>query len=117
MPKIDIAAVMNACDAKRQKLGLEALNSFERAVTLVSYVDFERTLGGLGTFYFNSAGDYAEETVSALEQIGAVRAAEAVRRANSLFPGGHPSRNRKRRWAAWKKLTIRKRDPFEKPPS
>jgi hypothetical protein len=45
------------------------------------------TLGGLSTFYYNSASDYAPEMVCALNQIGAPRAARALSEANATLQG------------------------------
>lgn len=47
--------------------------------------------GGLSQFYYNSSGDWAFETVDALQRIGATEAAEIVRMTNSDFPPGGPS--------------------------
>lgn len=75
-------------------MGLEQLSEAEKVASLVSYVDFEVALGGLDSFYYNSAGDEAVHTVAALEAIGATRAASALRSANALFPGGSTPRDR-----------------------
>jgi len=49
--------------------------------------------GGFWQFFYNSSGDWAVETVAALERIGAEGAARVVRAANSVFPRGGPSPN------------------------
>lgn len=85
---MDHAEVMNACDAKAQRIGLARLTSIERVVVLVSRANFEIELGGLDAFYYNSAGDEAVATVAALEAVGATHAASTLREANDLFPGG-----------------------------
>jgi hypothetical protein len=79
------ADVMNRCDEKRQKLGFEALSEVERVISLVSYSNFEIIQGSISAFYSNSAGDYAVETVWALEQIGATEAAGLIRTGNDLL--------------------------------
>jgi hypothetical protein len=101
---MDHAAVMNACDKKAEKLGLSALTSVERTVVLVSIANFEIELGGLTSFFYNTAGNAAQATVAALVDIGAERAAFALRRANALFPGGNPAVDRERRFKDYKKL-------------
>jgi hypothetical protein len=89
---------MNSCDDKAQRLGLARLTAVERVVVLVSRANFEIELGGLDTFYYNSAGDEAAPTVDALEAVGATQAASALRAANALFPGGSPPRDREKRF-------------------
>jgi hypothetical protein len=91
---------MNSCDAKAQRVDLACLTAAERIVVLVSRANFEIELGGLDTFYYNSAGDEAVPTVAALESVGATQAALALREANALFPGGSPPRDRGKRFDA-----------------
>jgi hypothetical protein len=97
---LDHAEVMNSCDAKAQRVGLADLSPTERVVVLVSRANFEIELGGLDTFYYNSAGDEAVPTVAALEAVGATQAASTLRTANALFPGGSPPRDREKRFDA-----------------
>jgi hypothetical protein len=101
---LDHSAVMNGCDAKAERLGLQALTEPERVVLLVSRANFEIELGGLSGFYYNNAGNLASETVAALEAVGAVQAASALRAANTLFPGGTPPKNREQRYEVWRGL-------------
>ena len=81
----DTAEIINACDEKCSREGFAALSSAERAVCLINWLRFEVCLGGLSTFYYNSASDYAPEMVWALRQIGAPRAAEALDDANATL--------------------------------
>lgn len=97
---MDHAGIMNRCDAKAQRIGLSVLTEAERVVVLVSRANFEIELGGLDTFFYNSAGDDAVPTVSALEAVGATQAASTLREANALFPGGSPPRDREKRFGA-----------------
>ena len=97
---MDHAGVMNSCDAKAHRLGLNRLTTAERIVVLVSRANFEIELGGLDVFYYNSAGDEAVPTVDALEAVGATQAASTLREANALFPGGSPPRDREKRFAS-----------------
>jgi hypothetical protein len=82
---------MNSCDAKAQRLGFAALTPVERVVALVSRANFEIELGGFSSFYYNSGGEHAVETVAALEAVCAMKAAAALRNANAMFPGGPPT--------------------------
>lgn len=95
---MDHAEEMNRCDDKAVRVGLARLTPVERVVVLVSRVNFEVELGGLDTFYYNSAGDEAITTVAALEAVAATRSAAVLGEANALFPGGSPPRNREERF-------------------
>lgn len=109
---MDHAKVMNSCDAKAQRVGLASLTEVERVVVLVSRANFEIELGGLDSFYYNSAGDEAAPTVVALQAIGATQAASTLREANSLFPGGVPPRDREKRFAALQVIRKLPRRPL-----
>ena len=102
---MDHAAVMNACDTKAQRVGLAALTDTERVVVLVSRANFEVELGGFSSFFYNSAGDHAADTVSALEVIGAERAAGALRAAMAKFSEGVPPTERELQFAGgWQQI-------------
>lgn len=91
---MDYAAIMKSCDRKARRAGLAALTESERIVVLVSRANFEIELGGFSAFFYNSAGDHAAETVSALESVGAIRASAALRNAIGEFAGGAPPTDR-----------------------
>jgi hypothetical protein len=61
---------------------------------LVEVVEDEVNNGGFHQFFYNNAGDNTEETIQALEAIGATQMADIVRRAAAMFPGGMPPKNR-----------------------
>ncbi len=67
-----------------------ALSPFEQVFILVWEVEAEVNNGGFNQFFFNSAGDRANDTASALRAIGAHRAASIVDKATSMFPEGPP---------------------------
>jgi hypothetical protein len=113
MSKVDIAAIINDCDEKRQQYGFEKMNDSERVVSLVSYLYYEVEFGNIDGFYYNSAGDYAVETVWALEQIGAKCAAIALKQINALFPGGVPAKDQSTRQEDLERLSSQPDDPFE----
>jgi hypothetical protein len=102
---VDHAAVMNSCDAKVQRVGLAALTDVERVVALVSWANFEVELGGLSSFFYNSAGDHVAETVPALEAVGARKAAAALRAAMGKVPGGSSPEDRELRYLAWQQVS------------
>ena len=80
--------MMNSCDAKYHRIGLDKLTSAERIVTLLSHANFEIVCGGMSQYFYNSAGEYATEAVAALKEVGAVRAAAALQTALAFFPAG-----------------------------
>lgn len=102
---MDHAAVMNSCDEKAQRVALAALTEGERVVVLVSRANFEVELGALSSFFYNSAGDHAAETVLALEAVGATKAAAALRTAMTKFPGGCPPADRELRHPGWQQVS------------
>ena len=102
---MNYAAVLNSCDEKAQRVGLPSLTDTELIVVLVSWANFEIELGGLSTYFYNSASDFAAETVPALEVIGAKKAASALRAAMAKFPGGSPPADRERRYLGWQQVS------------
>ena len=67
------------------------ISSAERIFISVWQLEAEVNNGGFHQFFWNSAGNLAADTPAALEAIGALRAADIVKRANELFPGGPPA--------------------------
>ncbi|MDH0449508.1 MULTISPECIES: DMP19 family protein [unclassified Shewanella] len=61
---------------------------------LIEVLEAEINNGGFDQFFFNSAGDYTEETIQALVKIGANHTADIVRRAASKFPNDMPPKDR-----------------------
>ena len=82
----EILDFVNECHAKEISQGFTSLDGFEKTVTCVSWVSFEVDNGGFSGFFYNSAGDNANETVDALTLIGANEAAKALEDAIRCFP-------------------------------
>lgn len=91
---MDILETVRALQEKEVQLGYDALAAHERVVVDVAALEAEVNNGGLEQFFFNSAGDRVAATIDALESIGASRAAEIVKQACQLFPGGQPKADR-----------------------
>jgi hypothetical protein len=102
---VDHAEIIKSCNAKAEGVGLAELTPAERTVVLVSWAHFEVELGGLSAYFYNSAGDHAAETVTALGAVGAVEAATALKAAMARFPGGSPPVDRERRATAWRAVS------------
>lgn len=71
--------------------GLSNLSPEEQVFVTVWELEAEVNNGGLAQYYFNSAGDNAQQVVGSLEAVGAPSMASIVTQANALFPGGPPS--------------------------
>ena len=70
------------------------LSETEQTVILIRSLQGEVSNGGFDQFYYNSSGDFAAETVVALERIGAKRIAAVVAESNRLFPTQPPPSER-----------------------
>lgn len=83
---MNYATIINSCDAKAYRIGLDKLTKTERVVALLSAANFEIENGGMSQYFYNSAGEFAAEAIGALREVGALRAAMALQAALSLFP-------------------------------
>lgn len=70
---------------------MDNLTGPQRVFYLNQNLEREVNNGGFHQFFFNSSGDNADETVAALESVGAHNAAELLRQAIAKFPGGKVS--------------------------
>lgn len=77
--------------------GFEGLSRPEQVFVCIWELEKEVNNGGFDQFFFNLAGDIANETLGALEAIGAPYTADLVRRACGVFPGGNPPKDRNTR--------------------
>ncbi len=73
---------------------IEKLNASQKTFFLVENLEREINNGGFGQFYFNSSGDFSQETVNVLLEIGAKKTAEIIKRANAEFKNGIIPQNR-----------------------
>ena len=93
--------------------GWDTLSHGEQVFACVWQLEAEINNGGFDQFYSNSAGDFAIETVNALEEIGAAHTAEIVRRANGLFDGAKPPKDRDEREEALETIRDDHEDDLE----
>jgi hypothetical protein len=80
-----------------ETLGFEELSEPERALVCVWSLHSEVESGGFKQFYFNISGEIAVEAVNAFKMIGAYELSGIIKKANSVFPDGHPPKNRDER--------------------
>lgn len=64
---------------------MEGLSESQKKFLIIENLEREINNGGFNQFYFNSSGDYSNETVNALITIKAHKTAEIVKLANAQF--------------------------------
>lgn len=76
---------------------LDALTPSARTIYFVSVLDREVFNGGFHQYFSNSSGKYAQETLAALRELGAVEIAELLAEAIDAFPEKQVPKDRKLR--------------------
>ena len=76
---------------------IEKLNSSQLTFLFVENLEREINNGGFNQFYFNSSGNFSQETVNALLEIGAKKTSEIIKKANSEFKSGIVPKDRTER--------------------
>jgi hypothetical protein len=77
--------------------GIESLAQAEKTFHYIYWLEAEINNGGFDQYFFNSAGDHAQDVPGALEEIGAGFTAQLVREAMEVFPGGKAPQDRNER--------------------
>jgi hypothetical protein len=65
---------------------LYKVTSEQRIVFYITRLDSEVYNGGLNQFFFNSSGEYAQETIESLKKIGAIDTSAILEKAVSFWP-------------------------------
>ena len=78
---------------------VDVLNDAQKVALFIGNLEREINNGGFSQFYWNSSGEYAQETVISLQQIGARTTAKIVQTANNEFPRGEVARSKEARIA------------------
>lgn len=73
------------------------LNNSQKILWIIENLEREINNGGFNQFYWNSSGNYANETIDALILIEAYKTAEIVKKANSEFKNGSVPKDRAER--------------------
>ncbi|MDN5211489.1 DMP19 family protein [Fulvivirgaceae bacterium BMA12] len=76
---------------------IKKLNKSQQTFIIIENLEREINNGGFNQFYFNSSGDFSQETVDALIEIGANKTADIVKKANSQFPDNEVPKDRDKR--------------------
>ncbi len=99
-----IIALSEYISAKVKKLGYQNLTDADKTFNYVYWLETEVNNGGFNQYFFNSAGDYAQDTVKALQDIGANYTAELLQQAISIFSEKTPSPDRYKRQEQLEKI-------------
>jgi hypothetical protein len=89
-----IIALSECIYAKIEKIGRQNLTAAERTFDCIYWLEAEVNNGGFHQYFFNTAGDHAQETIGALQEIGANYTAGLLQQAMSVFPGQAPLADR-----------------------
>ena len=81
-----------------ESIHLNRLSSEAKIVYFSWWCDAEIHNGGFDQFFFNSSGDYTQETMDALNIIGASISLSLFEKAISWFPNSRPDPDREKRW-------------------
>lgn len=104
-----IGRILPKLHAKREQRGDEELSHQEKVVIDVMALQADVMNGGFDQFFFNSAGDRAVHTMTALREIGAGATAAILEEACARFPRGSPDTDR---FARQKQLEAMASDTF-----
>ena len=86
-----IALTDYLCDKCQYGDNIFALSEAERVVYVTQWLEMEVNNGGFSQYLYNSAGNFANELVSAYGEIGAVKTAELCKEALSVFTDEIPT--------------------------
>ena len=93
--------IVFALDEKIQqkwaRSGDDSLTEAENVFSCVNGLNMEVDNGGFDQYFYNSAGDFAQDAPAAFRAIGADLIAGIVSRACAVFPDGKPPRDREER--------------------
>jgi len=87
----------DAISPKYEQSGFNSLSEKEQLIYVVWWLEAEVNNGGFHQYFWNSAGDYANEALVALEKIGAVTTAKLLKSAMETSFGGPAPKDRLKR--------------------
>ncbi len=80
-------------DQKWARSGYDSLTEAENVFGCVNGLNIEVYNGGFDQYFYNSAGDFAQDAPAAFGAIGADHTAGIISKACSVFPDGKPPRD------------------------
>ncbi|MBN1181927.1 MAG: DMP19 family protein [Bacteroidales bacterium] len=78
---------------KLEHEGFDELNDVEKTFICIWSFQGEVDNGGFDQWLFNSSGDWALETITSLQRVGAAETLKMVKKVVSYFPGGTPPKD------------------------
>ncbi len=105
--------VIDPITDKYLESGFGCLNDIELVLLSVWMLEVEVNNGGFNQFYWNSAGDVANQVVHSLQKIGAPKTAEIVSDANRLFGEAGPPLDRQERQSKLEEIAVNLVEEFE----
>lgn len=83
-------ALSDLVSARYQAVGYSGLRPGERVALCLERLEREVRSGGFSQYFFSAFGDLSQETLAALQEIGAEHLARVLERAMGVFPEGRP---------------------------
>ncbi len=99
-----IIALREKITEKINQYGYDSLSETEKFFDCVCWLEGEINNGGFDQYFFNIAGDHAQETVSALQTIGANYTAELLKQSFTVFQNKEPPRDLSKRRSELKNI-------------
>ena len=100
--------------AKELEQGYDVLSENERIVKHVCLLESEVNNGGFDQYFFNSAGNYALQTMDLLRRIGSKGTLALLTQAIEAFGLNPPSSDRETRWAQMDMLPEAASDEWDR---
>ena len=102
-----ITALLHRIGKKLETRGEGQLTETERRLLSVNSVEGQVSNGGFEQYFSNSQGNRAVTARADLAAIGAGPAAELLRRAMAVFPGGNPETDQRKREKTMEQIAAR----------
>ena len=99
---------------KVEKVGLNNVTKKEQVMYVLYLLVVEVWNGGFEQYYSNSSGEYALEAYELLLEVGSKNSARILKKANDLFPGGKPDKDRTIRNEQLEKISSSELEKLDK---
>ena len=109
-PYDGVVGVFTAICRRIEQVGFSTLTEPEKVIFCAWQFVCEVNNGGVRQYFANSSGEFAAETVSALEEVGMPRAAGILRRAVATFADHKVPRDHDVRFRSLKAMPVAIRD-------
>jgi len=82
----------------------EKLSKEEKVIVYIEELEREVNNGGFNQFFYNSSGDFTEEVIQALKEIGSTKFLNLVEFAKAQFPNSYVPKDRMERQQILEKI-------------